>query len=505
MPRKALIFSRYNEGAIAQHTRIDNALAATSSDWTQYQGRELEFIREILNYTLTPDQESATRHIWGNPETNIPSCHGAGKTLLCALQVFVAVYVWEKQVITTAPTARQVKLLLWKEIQKIFRDCKKRGIALGGIIYKIPRLDYHKANAAVGYTGNTDNAFQGVHDPMGVFVILDEACGIEDSIDEAATACTVDATLDKIVRVGNPVRCGGAFEKACLQSSHPIAAWTHPNIAPYYDRHADGIHRLKPGLNDPLKLRQLAPIIPGGITPQWIERMRDRYGEGSLFWKTRIEGVFPTANVDQLLTRELMAIARQPSQPPELSKCLRLFGMDPGDGGDASATCELWRLVRADGRKEYWVRSLSELEGLHDGLETNRLLEHLKGRMRGAIVGAIDRTGIGTGLYGDCLKEGLDIEGVYVGGRARDASAFINLRAEGYWTIRTLIAQGLLHIPEYVGDRLDEELLAHDYEESEQNHKIKMASKAKVKGKLKRSPNLSDALLLAILRGEMEN
>jgi hypothetical protein len=98
MPLKTLIFSRYNEGAIAQQSRLEAALNTASSDWTRYQGRELEFIQEVLAYTLTPDQESATKHIWSHPETNIPSCHGAGKTLLCALQVFVAVFVWEKQV-----------------------------------------------------------------------------------------------------------------------------------------------------------------------------------------------------------------------------------------------------------------------------------------------------------------------------------------------------------------------------------------------------------------------
>jgi len=485
-------------------------------DWSEYQGREIEFVKDVLGFSLTPDQERATRHIWQNPETNIPSCHGAGKTFLCAVNVFCAVFVWDMQVVTTAPTARQVKLLLWKEINAIYSGCVRRGVELGGTIYKIPRMDKgSRAAAAVGYTGSDDNAFQGVHHPKGVLIIIDEACGIGGDIDEAAQACTTDASKDRIVRVGNPVKKGTAFEKACDQTSTPISAWTQPNIQPYYDRHPDGIHRLKPEYADPAKLRSLKPIIAGGITPQWIERMRVRYMENSLFWKTRIEGVFPTENTDQLVTGAMCQLSRSDGSAMlakmkergiEMSRCRRFVGMDPGDGGDATAIVEILEYEhggksdRPPGSLEYWIQAASEVEGLHDGLETARLLDLLQIRMSGMVRGAIDRTGIGTGLYKDSLLEGLDVSGVYVGGRARDSGAFLNLRAEGFWQIRILMAQGLLHVPPWVSDRLDEELCAIAYLESEASHKIQMELKAKTKQKLKRSPNLADALMLAIVR-----
>jgi hypothetical protein len=130
------------------------------------------------------------------------------------------------------------------------------------------------------------------------------------------------------------------------------------------------------------------------------------------------------------------------------------------------------------------------------------LLDLLKTRVRGSVRGAIDRTGIGTGLYKDAIQEGLDVAGLYAAQRAPDTGAFLNLRAEGFWAIRILLAQGLLHIPPWVSERLDEELCAIAYTESDTSHKIQMELKSKTKQKLKRSPNLADALMLAIVRAD---
>lgn len=81
--------------------------------------------------------------------------------------------------LTTAPTARQVRDVLWKEVR---RQRRGRGGFPGP---KIPRLESSPVHFAHGLTARDATSFQGQHE-AAVLVIFDEAVGVDREFWEAA-------------------------------------------------------------------------------------------------------------------------------------------------------------------------------------------------------------------------------------------------------------------------------------------------------------------------------
>ena len=81
----------------------------------------LIFIHDVLSVKyLTPEQEAIVRSVWANKYTGVKAAHSVGKTFIEACIVLAYVHIYSNSiVITTAPTARQVKDLLWAEINRL--------------------------------------------------------------------------------------------------------------------------------------------------------------------------------------------------------------------------------------------------------------------------------------------------------------------------------------------------------------------------------------------------
>src|SRR5690348_3619215 len=78
------------------------------------------FSREILGFDPWSKQREILESVRDNEATAVRSCHGIGKTATAAEVVlwFLAAFGPEALVVTTAPTWRQVRDLLWREIRK---------------------------------------------------------------------------------------------------------------------------------------------------------------------------------------------------------------------------------------------------------------------------------------------------------------------------------------------------------------------------------------------------
>jgi len=73
------------------------------------------WIREVLGDDLWGEQAQIVESVRDTPETAVRSCHGIGKSFIAARTALWFLYTHAPSiVITTAPTDRQVRGILWK-------------------------------------------------------------------------------------------------------------------------------------------------------------------------------------------------------------------------------------------------------------------------------------------------------------------------------------------------------------------------------------------------------
>ena len=111
-------------------------------------------------------------------------------------------------VITTAPSERQVKELLWREIRQLYMPHRA---VIGGKLTRT-RLDFAPNRYAYGFSTNTEDRFQGFHSG-NILVIVDEASGVDEYIFNAIEGVTT-ADNSKLLLIGNPHGYAGTFYDA---------------------------------------------------------------------------------------------------------------------------------------------------------------------------------------------------------------------------------------------------------------------------------------------------
>lgn len=500
---------------------------AIGEDLTRFADDPVGFIKYFEpDIELTKEQIHILESLVDSQEVNVQASHGVGKTWLAAWIVLYFVFAVEGQALTTAPTFRQVKMLLWKYIRSNYDRHK---VKLGG---RRTTIKVEKTNDAFGEgfsTSNYDeNTFQGSHSEK-LLIVMDEANGISPAIDDGASSCLTGSDQNKILRIGNPVSNGTSFEVACKAGHIRIPVWSHPNVSWAYEKNTDGYHRLKPDIaqlilreesdprrrKDPVKAQSRwdeslpRDRIKGAVSVQWIEKIRARKGEGSAYWQGRVEGLFPDVGGQAIVPQRwfLAARARYDINPYYWDDMNRnkpwSFGVDVGDGGDDHCVVGIQGNV---------VRIIDVIPTLGDRMDVINLAEIVAKKYLNVYGGTagVDRTGVGSGTLGWLLKNGYNAWGAAFGEAAENKQdedsknedgTFINWKAEAYWGLRDfLAARGNDDISAISPLGEDEEYLMDDlngtfYEESDRG--TRMEDKKKSVARLGRSPNGGDALCIA--------
>jgi phage terminase large subunit len=431
------------------------------------------FVRNVLGDDPWEQQAHVLRSVSQNREVNVKSCHSAGKSWLASRAVLWFLYAHpNSMVITTAPTGRQVRGILWKEIRSAYGDAK---ISLGGRMLQT-KLELSPSWFAWGFTApdHDPTRWQGYH-ADDILVVVDEACGIKETIDTA-----IDTILSgaggRLLRIGNPTDEGTPFGSS-FQAVSPynltISAFDTPNFTTFGITKADvlsGAWKDKIG-DKPLPRPHL-------ISPDWVADKAHRWGVTSPMWLSRIEAVFPTADDTTVIPLSLVQKAHQ----NDLSNVdgPKIMGIDVAHMG----VDETVVVVRQGGQAriiDSWNKT--------DTMTTVGKLKVIIEREQPTAT-YIDGIGVGAGVY-DRLKElGVDVHSVNVGLPAWDKDRFANQRAELFWTIRESIDRDELDL-DPLDDVLASQLTKIRYDLTSAG-KILLESKAKM-GK---SPDRADALSL---------
>lgn len=437
-----------------------------------------EWIREVLG---GPEpwhrQNEIVDSVRDNRETNVASGHAIGKDWICARVALWWLYSGEDSIVVTTATKRdQVEKILWGEIRSAHHGSR---FPLGGVLQPAaPEIRIGPKWYAFGMTAKEENAFAGFHSRR-VLVILDEAAGIAPFIFDAAEGCAA-GEHDRILRIGNP-KCGPThpFAKACALPDEPgkrktivISSTETPNYV------AD---------------RQ---VIHGLASRAFVEGIARKYGRGSVTYGAMVEGKFPGAAADGLISIAHLASARErllAGVKPVDQDVIRL-GADVARFGD-----DLTRIYARRGPFAWEVEESPLAKA--DGPTVARAIAKAALRLK-AMSAAIDGGGLGAGPIDslrDLIRRGeapewLRIFEVQFGSQASDPEQWYDRRTELWWRMRDWLKDQAAIDADAT---LEEELLTPRYEF--QKTRVKLEAKDETKKRLEgRSPDAGDALALAV-------
>lgn len=433
------------------------------------------FIREVLGWTptkaalaagytspITPDQQRVAASVRDYRRTAVPAGHGVGKTKIAAALALWFLFCWPgSKVVTTAPGAFQVEMLLWKEIRGAYNNAK---IPLGGRILQT-ELQLSDDWFAIGLSpqkgSEEDTAvrFSGFHAPR-LMVILDEATGVHISIWGASEGLAV-GPYDRFLAIGNPTDPTSHFKEACespLWHVERLSSANHPNV----------VH------NNP-------NIIPGAVTKEWVDERLDEYGgEESAGARARIFGLWPEQGSNMLISLAWVEAAQArwapPAGKPDLIVCdVARFGSDETVIMPLHGTT-LGEAITHQGQN--LMQTTGELIALAQG---------------GRIV--VDDTGLGGGVTDRLQEQGHDVLAVNFGEGATDNTKFINRRGEMYWALREALRLGTHALPPDKKLAADLTNLKYSFDSAS---RIVLEKKEDFRKRMKRSPDRGDTAAMAV-------
>ena len=161
----------------------------------------------------------------------VKSGNGLGKGFSAAVAVLWYLYTHDPAIVlSTAPTFRQVRYILWRQIHSLYRRAPE---TLGGRLLDT-RWELGDDRYALGLSADGPDQFQGFHSP-NMLIVVDEAEGVSDNIYEAIEAVMTSAD-PRLLLIGNPTTTSGMFRRAFYEERQiyhciTISALESPNYA----------------------------------------------------------------------------------------------------------------------------------------------------------------------------------------------------------------------------------------------------------------------------------
>lgn len=254
------------------------------------------WIRRFLDVYLWFKQIEICRAVAKFPAVTVRSCHESGKSFIAGcLTVWFFLMFKDAKIITTAPTGRQVKKVLWSEIGRQHKVLMDK-VANPGELFQT-ELRGSSTNWAIGFSTDEGNAFQGFHE-LNLLAIFDEACGISREIYTAAEGVVMDGG-NKQLLIGNPTHPNTYFHQTHTGEIPgfyriKISAYDSPNIA----------------INEKGEYYDIEPLpFPKLVKMKWVNRMLRTYGPRDPQVISRVFGEFPSAAPNQLIDDEAITMA----------------------------------------------------------------------------------------------------------------------------------------------------------------------------------------------------
>ncbi len=436
-----------------------------------YRADPVGWVRDRMDGFLWSKQQEIAESLVHHRRVAVHSSHGIGKSFSVAQLAAWWIDIHppgEAIVVSTAPTYKQVHVVLWEEIRAAHRRANLRGQVTLDDEWKIDKI-------LVGFgrkpADHDEHAFQGIHRRY-VLAILDEACGIPAQLWTAAEAITTNEHC-RIIAIGNPDDPSAEFAKVC----RPGSGWHVIHVSTFDTPNFTG----EPV---PDTLRDLLP------SRQWADDALRRWGEQSPLYQSKVLGQFPANPTDTVVPLAWAEACRTLDDPIPDDGTVAL-GVDIGAGGDETVIC-----ARFGARAEIIDRNQSR-----DPMEvTGRIVQAI--HATGATDVKIDVIGWGWGVWGRLVELGVEgvhgatVHAVNVGESSFDPIRFPLLRDQLWWEVGRELSEQRAWDLSNIDDDTIAQLTAPKYK-LDSRGRVKVEPKADTKERLGRSPDDADALLLA--------
>lgn len=421
---------------------------------TEWRKDAALFVSDQFGVTPTPQQAAMLKAAsLPGARVAVKSGHGTGKSTALAWLLLWGICCFDDiKIPCTAPTGHQLSDILWAEVEKWrakMLEPWRSSIRITRDSVKVEGL----SGVAVARTGRKDNpeALQGFHSNELIFLI-DEASGIPDPVFEVAKG-TLSTPSARVVMAANPTRTTGYFHRAFHRGRD---AWT----------------RLTFSCAD-------SPLV----SPNYVEEMRQEYGEDSDIYKVRVLGEFPDGGDLQFIPTTVVEEAQARYHRPETySFAPVVLGVDVAwFGGDKSVVFL---------RQGLHSRLLFAMPGCEISTLAGKVAAFEDQWRAGAVF--VDATGVGAGVVSNLRLMGRSPVAVMMGGSSALEECF-NKRAECWWQMKKWLAEEQGQIPK--DERLKDDLCAPDYG-YDMRGRVKLERKEDMRSRGLASPDYADALAL---------
>jgi hypothetical protein len=389
-------------------------------------------------------------------------------------------FVEGKRCLATSATEKQLLGQLWTEVRHRFAASNLPGVLLASC------LDIGGVKMIFTMTSGSVSNLTGWHWAAGVFIAISEGQGeqVEAASYDAAIASLVD-DRSAIVVAGNPSKSTGRFyeihSNPMWQQIH-FSAYDHPNV------------------------QQGREVILGGPSVQWIEEVKQEYGQDSPYFVSRVCGQFPTeGSVDALVSRALIAF--------ELHRTLhwhqrssglgrRIYADIARQGPDSTCVAVRWGQNVIEELTTWHEPDLMKTaKRLHErALElgfyrVGRAHPTQEDVFNARVSITTDDVGVGSGVTDRLRELGARVEAFNGAQRPlRHPDRFANRRAEAYFELRDKLIRGTLSLPR--DELLAEELLNTSFT-TNNSGLILIEKKDDIRRRIRRSPDRADTCSLA--------
>ena len=471
--------------------------------------RPIHFAANVLGVTPWGKQKQILNAIANKRFVAVRSCNGAGKTFTAAVVILWWLMSYDNAiVITTAPSERQVREILWRELRNLYIPVRD---IIGGKLTRT-RLEFSPKRYAYGFSTNTEDRFQGFHSD-NILVIVDEASGVDEFIYNAISGVTTSRN-SKLLLIGNPHGYAGTFYDAFHKdrkqfetihiSAFDLPAFkdqgiTEENIkdVEYPDPITDDTDVIPAG-NTVFPARNTVFPAEAGIqgninyadsliglsSPQWALDLFNRQGPQSSVYQTRVLGQFPEEADDTLIPlRDVEAAVKRNSPIPPDTK--PVMGVDVARFGNDKTV-----IIIRQGPRVIYIDELrkSDIVNTTGAVVTAALRYKVKDII-------IDEIGVGAGVL-DNLKADrrFNAQGLNGSNRPSNSEKYLNLRAEVFDGLRQRFADGDISLPN--DPELISQLASLTYKYNARGQ-LQLESKDQIRSVGRQSPDKADAIALA--------
>lgn len=450
--------------------------------FARYHDDPVAFAEEVLGLQVWSRMRDILLAVRDRKRVAVRSGHKVSKSTTAAVIALWRCLCREgSRTVLSAPTSRQVRIIIWKELAKLHRAAN-----LPGQLFLDPGTGFrYRESEVFGFSTDEPEKMAGVSGADLLF-ILDEASGVDEPLFAAIEGNMAGGA--GLLMISNPTQTSGTFYEAFTTKRH---LW----------------HTIHISSEETPNAISGEVLIPGLATRDWVMEKRLDWGEDSPLYQVRVLGNFPGQAENTVIGLSLVEAARARHDTQEGAPIGAFtLGVDVARYGDDSTVLQPLFGQRVIPPTVHRKQDNVEVAG-----HVMDLVERLRARhdypvTAGSVQVKIDDLGNGGGVT-DHLQHseraaalGIVTLPVTVSERAT-ADGYSKLRDQLWFGLRDWLRDGGALPP---NSHLEGELVAPRFSFDTQG-RSKVESKDEIKKRMGRSPDRADALALAIYTPPVRN